>query len=79
MNEARVIARCAKCGREVLANGLCADAGCSPPELAVERLRRFVKPRAAGSGWRTRDGRRRLEIRDHLAGQDAALPVGDRD
>lgn len=72
-----VIAKCPRCFGEVLASGVCPQ--CTPIGEAVERLRRFVKVRAPRTVKCKPRAKAEPVQKDFLGGQDAALPVGDRD
>lgn len=73
-----IIARCPKCREGLLPNGLCANADCSPPAMALERLRRFARPARRQRTQKAEAGGQRADELN-LRGQDAALPPSDRE
>lgn len=80
--------KCAKCGRQLLSNGLCVN--CNTPQDALERLRALQKKPApprkhyfngkpSGGAWFMNRLREKDAAERPLSGQDAAMPPGDRE
>lgn len=71
---------CVKHRVELMANGLCPR--CIDPALALKRLKQVApvrpKKQIQSRWWTSKLGLNKVD-RTKLAGQDAALPPGDRD